>query len=53
MNGHLLGRYWHKGPITKLYCPGVWLNYDSENLVYVLDMMTDETLLINGEKKLK
>ena len=25
VNGYNLGRYWNKGPQTRLFCPGVWL----------------------------
>lgn len=35
VNGRNLGRYWKKGPQTRLFCPGVWLR-TGWNVIHVL-----------------
>lgn len=35
VNGRNLGRYWNKGPQTRLFCPGVWLKQGA-NTIHVL-----------------
>lgn len=35
VNGVLLGRYWHRGPQQRLYCPGVWLKKGT-NIIQIL-----------------
>jgi beta-galactosidase len=52
VNGHLLGRYWNIGPSQKLFCPGVWLK-PTDNSVTILELLTDETGEIRGDKTLK
>jgi len=52
VNGRNLGRYWDVGPSFKLFCPGVWLR-KGENVLYVLDLLTDQNFGITGEKTLK
>jgi beta-galactosidase len=37
VNGHNLGRYWHIGPQTRLFCPAPWLNV-GENIVTIFDL---------------
>ncbi|MFC0399110.1 glycoside hydrolase family 35 protein [Paraburkholderia rhizosphaerae] len=37
VNGHNLGRYWHIGPQTRLFCPAPWLT-DGENVVTIFDL---------------
>ncbi|MDE3253913.1 MAG: beta-galactosidase, partial [Bacteroidota bacterium] len=34
VNGHLLGRYWNKGPQERLYCPATFLQ-KGENAIQV------------------
>lgn len=41
VNGRNLGRYWNKGPQTRLFCPGVWLK-TGENTIHVLELHNDE-----------
>jgi beta-galactosidase len=38
VNGHNLGRYWHRQPQLTLYCPGAWLRPEGENEVVVLEL---------------
>jgi beta-galactosidase len=33
VNGHNLGRYWHIGPQTRLYCPAPWLVRGANNVL--------------------
>lgn len=40
VNGRNLGRYWKKGPQTRVFCPGVWLK-TGENTVHVLELHYD------------
>jgi beta-galactosidase len=37
VNGHNLGRYWHIGPQTRLFCPAPWLKR-GENVVTIFDL---------------
>lgn len=37
VNGHNLGRYWHIGPQTRLYCPAPWL-MRGHNDVLIFDL---------------
>jgi beta-galactosidase len=52
VNGHNLGRYWNIGPSQKVFCPGVWLKA-GQNELYILDLLTDATESIRGDKTLK
>lgn len=52
VNGHNLGRYWNVGPTQKLFCPGVWLK-NGQNELYVLELLTDATGDLTGDKTLK
>ena len=52
VNGRNLGRYWNIGPSQKLFLPGVWLK-EGENVLYILDILTDENTDIKGEKNLR
>ena len=52
VNGHLLGRYWEKGPTFKVFCPGAWLKLDEDNDIHVLEMLTHDTSSITGDKTL-
>jgi hypothetical protein len=40
VNGVNLGRYWNKGPQSKLFCPGVWLR-KGQNNIHVLELQTN------------
>lgn len=40
VNGRNLGRYWTKGPQTRLFCPGVWLHKGNNN-IHVLELQYD------------
>ena len=33
VNGRNLGRYWNRGPQFRLYCPGVWLKKENNEIV--------------------
>ena len=48
VNGNLLGRYWHIGPQTKMFCPGVWLKRGSNEIV-ILDLYSDKLEEIKGD----
>ena len=41
VNGHNLGRFWNKGPQTKLFCPASWLK-KGKNEVVVFDLLQNE-----------
>lgn len=41
VNGHNLGRYWHIGPQTRLYCPAPWLVRGANN-VLIFDLHQTE-----------
>ncbi|HTL29828.1 MAG TPA: glycoside hydrolase family 35 protein [Tepidisphaeraceae bacterium] len=47
INGHNLGRFWHIGPQQTLYCPGVWLERGSNEIV-VFDLEADGRRTIQG-----
>ncbi len=51
INGHNLGRYWDKGPQTRLYCPANWLKQGS-NEILVFDLLQMEPEPISGKKSL-
>jgi len=46
VNGHNLGRYWNKGPQTRLYCPACWLK-PGKNEVLVFDLHQTEPEIVN------
>jgi beta-galactosidase len=52
INGHNLGRYWNIGPSQKLFCPGVWLK-KGQNEISILELLTDQTSDVTGDKTLK
>ena len=52
VNGVNLGRYWNIGPSQKIFCPGVWLK-KGENQIQVLDLLTDISGQLTGDKTLK
>lgn len=52
VNGKNLGRYWNVGPTQKLFCPGVWLK-NGQNEIHILELLTDATGDITGDKTLK
>lgn len=52
VNGKNLGRYWNVGPTQKLFCPGVWLK-NRQNEIHILELLTDSTGDITGDKTLK
>ncbi len=47
VNGHNLGRYWNKGPQTRLYCPAPWLK-KGKNEIVVFDMEGNTTATVTG-----
>jgi beta-galactosidase GanA len=52
VNGHNLGRYWNRGPQTRLFCPGAWLK-KGENSIILFDMHALKPETINGVGKLQ
>jgi beta-galactosidase len=51
INGHNLGRFWDKGPQTRLYCPANWLKQGT-NEILVFDLLQMEPAPISGKKSL-
>jgi beta-galactosidase len=51
VNGRNLGRYWHRGPQFRLYCPGVWLKKENNEIV-ILELLSAEEEGITGEHEL-
>lgn len=47
VNGHLLGRYWNRGPQERLYCPADFLK-EGDNTVIVLDIEQNTAAPIRG-----
>jgi len=52
INGHNLGRYWNKGPQTRLFCPASWLK-KGNNEILVFDFFAKEGRSVAGFKKLE
>lgn len=52
VNGHLLGRYWKKGPQQRLYCPASWLK-KGDNKMVVFDLLQTEPGTVSGEQTLE
>lgn len=52
VNGNNLGRYWNRGPTSKLFCPGAWLK-SGHNEIYILELLTDNSSDLTGDKTLK
>ncbi|WP_207766470.1 glycoside hydrolase family 35 protein [Siphonobacter curvatus] len=52
VNGHNLGRYWERGPQTRLYCPASWLKKGT-NEVVIFDQHQLEAADISGRKTLE
>ena len=50
-NGYNLGRYWDKGPQTKLFWPGCWMR-KGENEIIILDLHKKTSGKISGGKSL-
>lgn len=51
INGHLLGRYWNKGPQQRLYCPATFL-HKGENRIIVFDLFMKKPAGITGKETL-
>jgi beta-galactosidase len=51
VNGHLLGRYWNKGPQQRLYCPAAWLN-KGVNRIRAFDFHRLDEVEISGKQTL-
>ncbi len=49
VNGHLLGRYWNKGPQERLYCPAVFLK-KGDNKIEVFDFFQQVPQGISGKE---
>jgi beta-galactosidase len=49
VNGHNLGRYWGVGPQQSLFCPGVWLKFQ-DNEIVVLDLDPSGTRKLHGTR---
>lgn len=47
VNGHNLGRYWNKGPQTRLYCPAGWLK-NGVNKIVVFDFLQAKEAPVKG-----
>lgn len=47
VNGRNLGRYWERGPQFKLYCPGVWLKEEMNEIV-ILELLSDLEQTVSG-----
>lgn len=52
VNGHLLGRYWNKGPQERLYCPASYLQKGS-NKITVFDFFVQTPLSISTKATLE
>lgn len=52
INGRNLGRFWHKGPQYKLFCPGVWLKPKGNELI-VMELNATSLKPITGDQTLK
>lgn len=48
INGRNLGRYWSRGPQLRLYCPGVWLKKENNEIV-ILELLTADKGTVSGE----
>jgi beta-galactosidase len=47
VNGHNLGRYWFVGPQQTLYCPGVWLQKGTNEIV-IFEQLNDTAHSLTG-----
>ncbi|MDE3253858.1 MAG: beta-galactosidase [Bacteroidota bacterium] len=52
VNGHLLGRYWNKGPQQRLYCPATFL-HKGENAIQVFDFFQKTPAVITGKETME
>lgn len=52
INGHLLGRYWNKGPQERLYCPASYLQ-KGNNKIVVFDFFVQTPTPINTKATLE
>ena len=52
VNGHLLGRYWNKGPQQRLYCPASYLQKGT-NKITVFDFFVQTPLSISSKATLE
>lgn len=52
VNGHLLGRYWNKGPQQRLYCPATFLK-KGENKIQVFDFFQKTPEGISGKEMME
>ncbi len=52
INGHNLGRFWERGPQTRLYCPASWLR-KGPNEVVIFDQHQLKAATISGKKTLE
>lgn len=52
VNGHNLGRYWEIGPQKRLYCPGVWLNAGSNEMI-IFDLLQTTPPVVLGMKTME
>jgi beta-galactosidase len=52
VNGHNLGRFWNRGPQSRLYCPASWLKKGSNTIVlFNLQSSAARTLSAEGQAK--
>lgn len=52
INGHLLGRYWNKGPQQRLYCPSAFL-LKGKNQIVVFDLFAKTAPAIAGKEQME
>ena len=52
VNGHNLGRFWEIGPQFRLYCPAIWLNKGTNEII-VFDSHQTEAKTVKGLKTLE
>lgn len=49
INGHMLGRYWNKGPQQRLYCPASFLR-TGQNEIVVFDLFQQNAVPVSGKE---
>jgi beta-galactosidase len=52
VNGHNLGRFWNRGPQSRLYCPASWLKKGT-NTITLFNLQSTTALTLTAEKTLK
>ncbi|MES2006075.1 MAG: beta-galactosidase family protein [Bacteroidota bacterium] len=52
VNGHLLGRYWNKGPQQRLYCPASFL-LKGKNDIVVFDLFQQVARPVSGKESME